>query len=622
MELRRSNDVDGDAEWSSDAPMAALDGSSDAPDSSPPVTELALANELLAACLGQLALHNLPRVARVNHRWQEAARVAFQSQLRWRGDARCDSLPLPVPAVPPARDLESQICHTGFSLAFLRGGELVVQMVDARLAAVRTFSFADGGSPQPHELARRGFADHAPFNAGVGGLVGYRHHATGGMSSEDLGMTFYPIVAEGRTAASEAVWVAHGGWQNVLHAGNIIFLLRAHNSWWHDARLTADLIDSDSGGRASVDVTPLRDALKGQLAGDAPARGAVSAANGHFIFHMQTKRRMTVQGPQASKVAASLRLPAAIPPPHRDSPCTGSAVDSEVAFARRWPYHHAITQVGMHPQSSEQPCGEYLMLWDDHAPDGPAVDEEDVLAEADDEPRVAAEGAGRRFAVQVVLLHARTGAATGRQLLAPPADGPHAPAGRAFLRGGIAAIDYNAASGVVAACSLPITGLPPPALLVWDWRSAACLHAVHLHPLPEPPPRAAAPPPGAPRPLRFAVGARVECRMGASAWAVGVVEDHYVSTGAPGQPPMPYLVRLDSGETCYAHLDHHGLIRSVNGESGREELAWNSRANAMEVAATACLVVHPSSTRIAIGMWHEHVAAGVLYSVDISSAGA
>ena len=41
------------------------------------------------------------------------------------------------------------------------------------------------------------------------------------------------------------------------------------------------------------------------------------------------------------------------------------------------------------------------------------------------------------------------------------------------------------------------------------------------------------------------------------------------------------------------------------------------RAQAMERAATASLVVHPSSSRIAIGLWHQHAVAGVLYSVDI-----
>ena len=42
-----------------------------------PVTELALANELLAACIGRLSLRSLPCVASVSHRWRDAARAAF-----------------------------------------------------------------------------------------------------------------------------------------------------------------------------------------------------------------------------------------------------------------------------------------------------------------------------------------------------------------------------------------------------------------------------------------------------------------------------------------------------------------------------------------------------------------
>ena len=545
------------------------------------VTELALANELLAACLGRLSLRRLPHVACVNHRWQEAALVAFESQLRWRADARCVPLSLPVLAVPARTILKSQIIRSGFSLAFLRSGELVVQIVDADHTAIRTVSFADGAL-QAYELPGRGFAEHGPFNAGVGGVVGYRRNFD---ARGTKGMAFFPLVCRGGAAASDAVWVAEGFWQNVLQAGNIIFLLRAHKWWDDEERITADLVDSDSGGRATVDVTPLRDALKRALGQELPARGAVSAAHGHFIFHLATQ--------SGGKAAAALRLPATISP----GSCFGSAVDSGVAFARRWPATHAIARLRT---ANEEPCGAHLMLWDDADPAA--------------RPSSGSE-AERRFAVSVVLLHAATGVAVGRDLLAPAADGPQAQVAVAFLHGGVAAIDFNATSGVVAACSLPRTGLPPPALLVWDWRSAACLQSVLFHPLSEAPRPAA---PRSPRPLRFPVGAPVECRMSASLWLPGVVAAQHVSAGVPGQATVPYLVHLDRGDSCYAHLDRDDLIRSAGGGG---ELAWNERTQAMEVAATASLAIHPSSSRLAIGMWHEHALAGVLFSVDIRPHG-
>ena len=77
---------------------------------------------------------------------------------------------------------------------------------------------------------------------------------------------------------------------------------------------------------------------------------------------------------------------------------------------------------------------------------------------------------------------------------------------------------------------------------------------------------------------------------------------------------MPYHVSLEDGDSCYAHLDHPALIRSaVDGE----EVGWNARAQAMEVAASASLVIHPTSSRVVIGIWHDHAAAGVLYSVGM-----
>ena len=93
---------------------------------------------------------------------------------------------------------------------------------------------------------------------------------------------------------------------------------------------------------------------------------------------------------------------------------------------------HAIARMRA---PDEKPCGEYLMLWED-----------------------------RRFTlsgqVDVVLLCARTGAAVARTLIAPSVR--RAARGSAmsesqqavvveFHRGGIAAIDYAPASGVIAA---------------------------------------------------------------------------------------------------------------------------------------------------------------------------
>ena len=575
------------------------------------VTSELLPDELLAACLGWLTLRSLPCVARVNHRWSAAAQVAFEAQLRWRADPRCRRLPLPVPDVPPAQPLDSHIHHVGFSLAFLRGGALVVQLVDATAAAVRTLCFADPGlargadPPEPREAPRREFADHGPFNAGVGGVVGYRHGARDAPGHAE-GMAFFPRTSGGGAAASDATWVAEGSWQNVLHAGNTVFLLRAHASWWEDATIMADVLDTDTGGRAAVDVTPLRDALRQQLGPDRPTRGAVSAAEGHFIFHMGTEG--------GAKVAAALRLPAHVPPQSgRPRARGGSApiVPSGVAFARRWPASHSIARLH---SPNEEPCGAYLMLWEERSDAGGAAGA-GAAGGAAQTSAASADPAGGRFALDVVLLHASSGGAVGQALAGPAPDGPHSGVAAAFSYGGVGAIDYGAASGVVAACSLPRAGLPPPAVLVWDWRTAVCLQAVLFHPLPPEPPRRPVAPPGAHAPLRFPVGTHVACRMGAALWLPGVVAAHHVRV-APGQRPAAYLVHLERGDTCFAPLDHPGIIRAA---ADGEGLAWNDRTQTMEVDAEASLAVHPSSGQLAIGMWHVGVAAGVLYSVHLEA---
>eukprot|EP01052_Picozoa_sp_SAG31_P017660 SAG31_NODE_1218_length_9303_cov_4.349087_4_plen_187_part_00 len=157
------------------------------------------------------------------------------------------------------------------------------------------------------------------------------------------GMSFFPGVSGHKTTISEAVWAVDGNWDNVLAAGKVIFLLRTC-SWWDDEEITADVLDTDSGGRAVVDVTPMRDALRLQLTGhDSPERCAVSAADGHFIFHLHTQ--------SGAKVAAALRLPTTI---ESQKPVqAGSAVDA-VSFVRSWPTEHVISRMGA---PNERPCG-------------------------------------------------------------------------------------------------------------------------------------------------------------------------------------------------------------------------------------------------------------------------
>ena len=193
------------------------------------------------------------------------------------------------------------------------------------------------------------------------------------------------------------------------------------------------------------------------------------------------------------------------------------------------------------------------------------------------------------FKAQVALLHARTGVAVTRTLIGPATGGPQGGASIAFGYGGIAAIDYKAASDVVAACSLPRAGLPPPAVLVWDWRSGTLLSALLLHPLPpDPPMQVASTAIAGQRPLRFAIGARWSAawtrRSGTRRGGLPLSQQRRPGAGAVrlrggARPRRGRVLRADRPPR-----DHPAVSAG--------EVYWNARTNAMEVAAKARLALH------------------------------
>ncbi|KAH8076758.1 hypothetical protein JL721_782 [Aureococcus anophagefferens] len=170
----------------------------------------------------------------------------------------------------------------------------------------------------------------------------------------------------------------------------------------------------------------------------------------------------------------------------------------------------------------------------------------------------------------------------------------------AFGRGGVEEnIAYTRGGGGVLAAAR----LPPPAVIVWDWETGVCLQAAVLDGLPPKPP----PPPwGGEPPLRFAAGRRGRVPRGAG-WAPGVV------LALRPDDESPYLVRLEGLGDCLAPVDSARVIRS---RAGGEERRWNQRTCAFEVAASVSLALHPRAARVAVGLWHECKAAGVVYAVD------
>lgn len=63
--------------------------------------------------------------------------------------------------------------------------------------------------------------------------------------------------------------------------------------------------------------------------------------------------------------------------------------------------------------------------------------------------------------------------------------------------------------------------------------------------------------------LRLAVGARVECRVGATRWAAGtVIKQWYRERGWPTGHFAPYQIELDMGKKIFAPKDDEAVIRA------------------------------------------------------------
>ena len=64
--------------------------------------------------------------------------------------------------------------------------------------------------------------------------------------------------------------------------------------------------------------------------------------------------------------------------------------------------------------------------------------------------------------------------------------------------------------------------------------------------------------------LRFDVGARVACNLGAAGWTPGIVVAHnYAKLGWPPGQVVPYQVQLDDGGLIFAPEDSDECVRAI-----------------------------------------------------------
>jgi hypothetical protein len=66
------------------------------------------------------------------------------------------------------------------------------------------------------------------------------------------------------------------------------------------------------------------------------------------------------------------------------------------------------------------------------------------------------------------------------------------------------------------------------------------------------------------KPLRFAIGDRVECKGPNEIWHIGTIDDiHYRDEFWPKDQFVPYAVQIDQGEMLYAPNDDNRIIRAI-----------------------------------------------------------
>ena len=66
------------------------------------------------------------------------------------------------------------------------------------------------------------------------------------------------------------------------------------------------------------------------------------------------------------------------------------------------------------------------------------------------------------------------------------------------------------------------------------------------------------------KPLRFAIGDRVECKGPNEIWHIGTIDDiHYRDEFWPKDQFVPYAVQIDQGEVLYAPNDDNRIIRAI-----------------------------------------------------------
>lgn len=545
----------------------------------------ALPENILPKCLEWLPLPALPSVVVVACNWRTAAELTFSALLRWRRPAHCAEVSLPLLVSPESGvQVVARIAGRGGGhITFLDDGRVVVLLADPATQSVRTIVASRAGKFgtefEVSEMPRREWNYRSVSGSMTGGLVGYAESA----------MAFFPAAPPGGQSPSATTRVIGDGYQNILHAGGQLFLLRSA-SWWGSGPVPADIVDLHAGGWVRVDVAPLRDALRrlmpsggrGLSGGflDAPTRQAVSATRDHFVFHINTA--------SGAKVAGALRLPSAA----SGAQCSRDAelAPATVSYAKRWTGSHAAALLS---DPHELPTGDALLLY------GEWEESRGLLA---------------------CMIESADGETHQVRLRTPPAASP---ARRAFRNRGIASLCVVAEAGLVLGCGSAPRGMALPAVVLWDLSSGFVLSECgHSDAAPQPSlvPEEAGPQGTSASSgvsaggLRFGQGEHVEC-FTENGWRSGIVMELWYREDdwTPGRE-APYRIRLDAradmaAADVLAPADIPQLIRRAD-----------PRAELYEAGAEVQVALDPRRSQILIGIFHGKRPGGRVFCLSAESS--
>lgn len=544
----------------------------------------ALNEEILPRCLEWLPLPALPSVTVVAPNWHVAAESAFSSLLRWRRPLQCAEVCLP-PLVGPqtgARAVARIAGRGGGHITFLDDGRVVVLLADPAAQSVRTLVASreaeKGAEFKVSEAPKREWNYRSVSGSMTGGLVGYA----------DSAMAFFPAAPPGGQSISATTRAIGDGYQNILHAGGQLFLLRS-SSWWGNGSIPADIVDLHTGGWVRVDAAPLRDALRqlmpsgGRGGGflDSPTRQAVSATQNHFVFHINTD--------SGAKVAGALRLPSAA----CGAQCSRDAelVPATVSYARRWTGSHAAASLR---DPHELPTGDALLLY------GEWEESHGLLT---------------------CMIESANGESQQVRLRTPSAASS---ARKAFRDRGIASLCVDANAGLVVGCGSAPQGLALPAVVLWDLSTGFILgECAHPGAAPEPSlvveeaglQGADGSPRGSRGGLRFGPGECVEC-FTENGWRSGTITELWYREDdwTPGRT-APYQIHLDArsgmaSADVLAPADIPQLVRRAD-----------PRAELYEIGAEVQVAIDPRRSQILVGIFHGKRPGGRVHCLRIESSG-